>query len=108
MDNVKLEPKLVENHVKYILSNTLAQCHYYKEHYFNNLLNIGLGIMMVIIVYIYVKLNYKGPVSQEVLKHQAYEKNLKVLDQIHAYDSTQKQLDNLCPLTGLHFNMELF
>ena len=80
MDN--LEPKLVENGVKYFLNETLKQCHAFKLSYHNLIFNITLFISFVVGLTLILYFNYKGKLTPIEKQHKERAKHQYILSKI--------------------------
>ena len=101
-------PSLIENHVKFFLDRSLAQCHAYKEHMMNQLVNVVVGVFLVVVVGGYLYWNYKGPMDMETKRQQDYEEKMRVLTKIHSYDKQPLKSNTACSLSGQECMFELF
>ncbi len=78
-------PSLTEPGVKYFLTQTLKQCHNFKQQYNNTLYNILIIILFFIILGILLLYKYKGKLSVEEIKEKEYNKKVYVLSKIKTY-----------------------
>ena len=63
MDIEFTKPTLVEPGIKYFIGNTLVNCATYKKKYYNDALNILVGIAFVFCVVLFLYYKYKGRLS---------------------------------------------
>ena len=100
------KPILTEPGVKYFLSESLKQCHIFKEKYNNTLFNIGLTILFFIILGILLLYKYKGKLTPEEIEEKETEKKRYILSKIKNYQETKLRAQQEL-ITGLpHWDNE--
>lgn len=71
-----LQPRLIEDNVKYFLDSALQNSNNFKQKYFNNIYNIVLFIGFFAVLAIILFVNYKGNKStKEIQMRQIKDKN---------------------------------
>jgi hypothetical protein len=102
MNNTELisKPLLVEPGVKYFLKETLKHCHDFKMKYYNILMNIGLGILFLLILFGVLVYKYKGKMTPHEKEMKNQEKQQYILSKIKNYQdaklrSQQQLITNL-------------
>jgi hypothetical protein len=99
-DSSLSNPSLTEPGVKYFLTQSLKQCHAFKDKYNNMLFNICLLFGFFVILGILLLYKYKGKLTNEEKKQKEEEKRVYVLSRIKNYEQdrvrTQQEL-----ITGL-------
>lgn len=100
------KPLLTEPGVKYFLSNTLKQCHEFKDKYYNLLLNIGIFIGFLFILGSLLLYKYKGKLTEEEKIEKDNIKKQYILSKIRNFQMA-KQKANQELITGLpHWETE--
>ena len=94
------KPKLIEPGVRYFLSETLKQCHTFKENYKNIMINVGLLLCFVLILGIILLIKYKGKLTPEQIKQKEIEKKKYILSKIKNYQDARKREEQEL-ITGL-------
>jgi hypothetical protein len=83
------KPTLVEPGVKYFLSETLKQCHQFKEKYYNILLNIALFIFFLFLFAGLLIYKYKGKLTPVEKERKNREKQQYILSKIKNYQDSK-------------------
>jgi hypothetical protein len=100
------KPLLTEPGVKYFLSNTLKQCHEFKDKYYNLLLNIGIFIGFLFVLGSLLLYKYKGKLTEEEKIEKDNIKKQYILSKIRNFQMA-KQKANQELITGLpHWETE--
>jgi hypothetical protein len=91
MDIEFTKPTLVEPGIKYFIGNTLVNCANYKKKYYNDALNILVGIAFVFCVVLFLYYKYKGRLSpgEKMLKDR--EKKHYILSRIKNYQDARRR-----------------
>jgi len=93
-------PMLTEPGVKFFLSESLKQCHKFKEKHQNTILNIGLFIGFLIILGILLLYKFKGKLTPEEMAEKEMDKKRYIMSRIKNYqDAKVKAQQEL--ITGL-------
>lgn len=93
-------PMLTEPGVKYFISETLKQCHQFKETHQNMIFNIGLLIAFLVILGILLIYKYKGKLTPEEMEQKENLKKQYILSKIRNFqDAKIKAQQEL--ITGL-------
>jgi len=80
-----VQPKLVENGMKYFLNETLKNCHEFKEKYRNWLFNVGMFMAFFIVLICILFLKYKGKPTPMQRQQKDREKQQYILSKIKIY-----------------------
>jgi hypothetical protein len=101
MNSIKCNsPMLTEPGVKYFISETLKQCHQFKENYQQLIFNIALTFIFFIILGGFLFYKYKGKLSEEEIEKKELLKKQYILSKIRNFhDSKIKSQQEL--ITGL-------
>ena len=93
-------PMLTEPGVKFFLSESLKQCHKFKENHQNTILTIGLFIGFLIILGILLLYKFKGKLTPEEIEEKEMDKKRYIMSRIKNYqDAKVKAQQEL--ITGL-------
>jgi len=93
-------PMLTEPGVKFFLSESLKQCHKFKEKHQNTILNIGLFIGFLIVLGILLLYKFKGKLTPEEIEEKEMDKKRYIMSRIKNYqDAKVKAQQEL--ITGL-------
>ena len=90
MDYEIEKPRLVENGVKYFLSETLKQCHIFRSKYHNFLFNIGLFLTFFLILACILIYKYKGRLSPMEKQRKDREKQQYILSKVQNFQLAKK------------------
>jgi hypothetical protein len=94
------KPILTEPGVKYFLGETLKQCHQFKEHYYNILINLAFFFGFVFVLGAILLYKYKGKLTPEQMREKELEKQRFILSRIKNYqDAKIREQQQL--ITGL-------
>jgi len=83
------KPILIEPGVKYFLSETLKQCHEFKNKYNNYIINIVLLILFVIILCFILLYKYRGKLTPVEKNMKEMQKKQYILTKIKNYQDTK-------------------
>lgn len=83
------KPMLTEPGVKYFISETLKQCHNFKEKYQNMIFNITLLIVFFIILGILLLYKYKGKLTHEEIEQKDLLKKQYILSKIRNFQDAK-------------------
>lgn len=83
------KPMLTEPGVKYFLSETLKQCHIFKEKHNNMIYNIGLFIAFLFILGMLLLYKYKGKLTPQEIDEKELEKKKYILSKIKNYQDAK-------------------
>jgi hypothetical protein len=82
-------PMLTEPGVKYFISETLKQCHKFKETHKNMIFNIGLFVAFFIILGILLLYKYKGKQTPEEIEEKERLKKMYILSKIKNFQDAK-------------------
>lgn len=100
------KPLLTEPGVKYFLSNTLKQCHEFKDKHNNLVLNIGIFVGFLIVLGALLLYKYKGKLTEEEKEENDKIKKQYILSKIKNFQIA-KQRANQELISGLpHWETE--
>ena len=83
------KPILIEPGVKYFLSETLKQCHEFKNKYNNYIINIVLLILFIIILCFILLYKYRGKLTPVEKNMKEMQKKQYILTKIKNYQDTK-------------------
>lgn len=95
-----VQPKLVENGMKYFLNETLKNCHEFKEKYRNWMFNIGLFVVFLLCLICILFLKYKGKPTPIEIQQKDREKQQYILSKIKIYKENREKTQQSL-ITGL-------
>lgn len=105
-NNSNTIPSLVEPGVKYFFTQTLKQCHKFREDHYDLLINIGLFLTFLTIFGLWLLYKYKGKLTPEEMKEKSLEKKKYILSKIQNYQDSKKREEQEL-ITGLpHWERE--
>ena len=94
------KPSLVEPGMKYFLNETLDNCSNFKKKYYNNMLNLSIGIGLITIIGIFLYYKYKGKPSPSEKMLKERNKQHYILSKIKNYQDDKRRQSQL-NITGL-------
>lgn len=89
LSEASTKPMLTEPGVKYFISETLKQCHHFKEKYQNMIFNITLLIVFFIILGILLLYKYKGKLTPEEIEQKDLQKKQYILSKIRNFQDAK-------------------
>ena len=96
-------PKLIEPGVKCFLNSTLKTCREFKNKYNNVLLNIGLFVGLIFIIFFVLLVKYKGKLTPIEKERKNKDKQQYILTKIKNYQTSKLRAQESL-ITGLpHF-----
>jgi len=106
-NNTLDNPSLTEPGVKYFLTQSLKQCHIFKQQYNNTLYNILIILLFFVILGILLIYKYKGKLSAEECERKEHNKKVYILSKIKNYEQARVRSQQEL-ITGLpHWENEI-
>lgn len=90
MDFDITKPLLTEPGIKSYLNETLKQCHHIKSQYNNLLINIGLLVAFLLLLFFILVYKYKGKLTKEEMQQKNREKQQYILSRIQTFNENKK------------------
>ena len=86
------KPRLTETHFGEFLVDRLKICHENRVKIYNNVLNIGIGVLFITVVGLFLYYSNKNQPSKYERKLKLYKDQQHILDRIRYYQVQQKNL----------------
>jgi len=84
-------PILVENGFKYFINESLKNCKKIRQEHINNVYNIGLFLSLIILVFLFLFVKYKGRLTKEEIKQRNKKKEQYILERIKNYQDDKRR-----------------